>query len=193
GLLSAAFDPDYRSNGLFFVAYADKAGNLTIARYKRLAQKPDHADRTSGVVLLRIPHPPDADHFGGDLQFGPDGYLYVGVGDGGWAKGSTGSAQRDDVLLGKILRLDVEANATRPPFYGIPASNPFADGGPAVKEIWAKGLRDPWRFSFDRETGDLYIADVGQSARQEIDFQAHGSRGGENYGWDIMEGFLCRV
>jgi Glucose / Sorbosone dehydrogenase len=127
------------------------------------------------------------------LQFGPDGYLYAGIGDGGSAQRPNRGAQRDDVLLGKILRLDVNANAARPPFYGIPPSNPLAGAAAARGEIWAKGLRDPWRFSFDRLTGDLYIGDVGQSVREEIDFQPGSSRGGENYGWKIMEGSLRRA
>jgi glucose/arabinose dehydrogenase len=193
GLLSVAFHPDYASNGLFFVSYTDAAGNLVIARYRRSAAKPNRADASSGVVLLTIPYPANADHHGGQLQFGPDGYLYAGIGDGGSAARPNRSAQRDDVLLGKILRLDVNANAARPPFYGIPPSNPLAATPATRGEIWAKGLRDPWRFSFDRLTGDLYIGDVGQSVREEIDFQPGSSRGGENYGWKIMEGSLRRT
>jgi glucose/arabinose dehydrogenase len=169
GLLSVAFHTDYASSGLFFVSYTDAAGNLVIARYRRSAAKANRADPSSGVVLLTIPYPPNADHHGGQLQFGPDGYLYAGIGDGGSAQRPNRSAQRDDVLLGKILRLDVNANAARPPFYGVPPSNPLAGVAAARGEIWAKGLRDPWRFSFDRLTGDLYIGDVGQSVREEID------------------------
>jgi glucose/arabinose dehydrogenase len=193
GLLSVAFHPDYASNGLFFVSYTDAAGNLVIARYRRSAAKANRADASSGVVLLTIPYPASADHHGGQLQFGPDGYLYAGIGDGGSAQRANRSAQRDDVLLGKILRLDVNSNAARSPFYGIPPSNPLAGVSAARGEIWAKGLRDPWRFSFDRLTGDLYIGDVGQSVREEIDFQPGSSRGGENYGWKIMEGSLRRA
>lgn len=193
GLLSVAFHPDYASNGLFFVSYTDGAGNLVIARYRRSAAKPNRADASSGVVLLTIPYPANADHHGGQLQFGPDGYLYAGIGDGGSAQRPNRGAQRDDVLLGKILRLDVNANAARSPFYGIPPSNPLAATPAARGEIWAKGLRDPWRFSFDRQTGDLYIGDVGQSVREEIDFQPGSSRGGENYGWKMMEGSLRRA
>jgi glucose/arabinose dehydrogenase len=193
GLLSVAFHPDYASNGLFFVSYTDGAGNLVIARYRRSGAKTNRADASSGVVLLTIPYPANADHHGGQLQFGPDGYLYAGIGDGGSAQRPNRGAQRDDVLLGKILRLDVNANAARPPFYGIPPSNPLAATPAARGEIWAKGLRDPRRFSFDRQTGDLYIGDVGQSVREEIDFQPGSSRGGENYGWKIMEGSLRRA
>src|SRR5262249_25868218 len=153
----------------------------------------DRADRSSGVVLLTIPYPPGADHHGGQLQFGPDGYLYVGVGDGGSASQIVGYGQRDDSLLGKILRLDVDADASTPPFYEVPPTNPHGLAGPPRDAIWAKGLRDPWKFSFDRQTGDLYIGDVGQAARQEIDFQPRGSPGGENYGWNVVEGSLVRA
>jgi glucose/arabinose dehydrogenase len=181
GLLSLAFHPHYASNGIFFVSYTDKAGGLVVARYKR-APNSERADPASGVVLLTIAHPEGADHHGGQLQFGPDEDLYIGVGDGGSLKSAASNAQRDDVLLGKILRLDVDAQTTRPPYYGIPPSNPFVGEGPPLDEIWAKGLRDPWRFSFDRQTGDLYIGDVGERDGQVIDFQLASSRGGENYG-----------
>ncbi|HYB54468.1 MAG TPA: PQQ-dependent sugar dehydrogenase, partial [Thermoanaerobaculia bacterium] len=193
GLLSAAFHPRYSFNGFLFVAYTDKSGNLTIARYQRSTKRSDKADRKSGVILLTISYPVDADHHGGQLQFGPDGYLYLGVGDGGSASQIVSNGQADDSSLGKILRLDVDTNAASPPFYTVPPSNPFVGAEPPLDEVWAKGLRDPWRFSFDRDTGDLYIGDVGQTARQEIDFQPHLSRGGENYGWDVMEGSLART
>jgi hypothetical protein len=182
GLFSIAFDPHYAANGHFFVAYTDKGGRLVIARYHRSETKKNRADPKSGVALLTLPYPTDADHYGGGLQFGPDGYLYAGIGDGGSAARPSDNAQRDDVLLGKILRLDVAARAT-PPFYAIPPSNPFIGAGPPLDEIWAKGVRDPWRLTFDRLTGDLYIGDVGQSARQAVDFQQASSSGGENYGW----------
>ena len=191
GLFSVAFHPGYQANGLFFLAYSDASGNLAIARYRRSAKNANRADSKSGVVLLTVPIPANADHGGGELQFGPDGYLYVGVGDGGSGEGPPCNAQRDDVLLGKILRLDVNRHAARPPYYGIPKSNPFARAGRPLNMVWAKGLRDPRRFSFDRLTGDLYIGDVGQTGREEIDFQARASRGGENYGWGVMEGSLC--
>jgi glucose/arabinose dehydrogenase len=186
GLLSLAFDPRYASNGLFFVAYTDKAGNLVIARYRRSGTRKNRADPKSGVPLMTIPFPPDSDHYGGQLQFGPDGFLYAGIGDGTTAARPSDSAQRDDVLLGKILRLDVDARHATPPYYGIPPSNPFVGPDPPLDEVWSRGLRDPWRFSFDWLTGDLYIADVGKGAPQEIDFQMASSAGGEDYGWPAL-------
>jgi len=189
GLLSTAFHPAYAQNGFFFVYYTDPNGDPTIARF-RVSADPNVADPTSGVTLLTIPHPGQANHNGGQLQFGPDGMLYAGVGDGGAGNDPPCNAQRDDVLLGKLLRLDVDPAIADPPFYAIPAGNPFVGhGGP--DQAWAKGLRNPWRFSFDRVTGDLYIGDVGQSAREEVDFQPAGDPGGENYGWKVMEGTQC--
>ena len=190
GLLGIAFHPRYSANRFFFVDYTNTAGNTVIARYQALAGNADLADPASGVILLTIPQP-FSNHNGGQLQFGPDGYLYIGMGDGGSANDPFCNGQRDDTLLGKLLRIDVDQNVTTAPFYGIPPSNPFATAGPPADKVWAKGLRNPWRFSFDRATGDLYIADVGQSAREEIDFQPRASAGGENYGWKIMEGTLC--
>jgi len=191
GLLSAAFHPQYATNGFFFVYYTNTAGNITIARYSVSASNPNLASSSSGVILLTIPHPTNSNHNGGELQFGPDGYLYIGTGDGGSANDPPCNAQRDDVLLGKLLRIDVDQNVSSSPFYGIPPSNPFIGAGLPLDEIWAKGLRNPWRFSFDRMTGDLYIGDVGQNVREEIDFQPRASAGGENYGWKIMEGTRC--
>ncbi|HTD53110.1 MAG TPA: PQQ-dependent sugar dehydrogenase, partial [Thermoanaerobaculia bacterium] len=178
GLLSAAFHPQYATNGFFFVYYTNTAGNLTIARYAVSSGNPNLADPSRGVVLLTIPHPTNANHNGGLLEFGPDGYLYIGTGDGGSANDPPCNAQRDDVLLGKLLRIDVDQNVGSAPFYGIPPSNPFVGAGLPLDEIWAKGLRNPWRFSFDRMTGDLYIGDVGQDEREEIDFQPRASAGG---------------
>jgi glucose/arabinose dehydrogenase len=189
GLLGLAFHPQYSENGFFFVDYTNTAGDTVIARY-RVSSDPGAADSSSGVTLLTIPQP-FANHNGGQLAFGPDGYLYVGMGDGGSANDPMCNGQRDESLLGKILRIDVDANAGSAPFYGIPPDNPFAAPGGARDEIWAKGLRNPWRFSFDRSTGDLFIGDVGQSAREEIDFQAAGAPGGRNYGWKVMEGTIC--
>jgi len=189
GLLGLAFHPRYSENGFFFVDYTNTAGDTVIARY-RISSDPAVADSSSGVTLLTISQP-FANHNGGQIAFGPDGYLYVGMGDGGSANDPMCNGQRDESLLGKVLRIDVDANASSPPFYGIPADNPFAAPGGARDEIWAKGLRNPWRFSFDRSTGDLFIGDVGQGAREEIDFQAAGSPGGWNYGWKVMEGTIC--
>jgi glucose/arabinose dehydrogenase len=191
GLLSLAFHPLYANNGFFFVYYTNTAGNPSVARYSVSAADTNAGSPTSGIVLLTIPHPTNSNHNGGQLQFGPDGYLYIGTGDGGSANDPPCNAQRDDVLLGKLLRIDVDQNVESSPFYGIPASNPFIGAGLPLDEIWAKGLRNPWRFSFDRATGDLYIGDVGQDAREEIDLQPRSSGGGENYGWKIMEGTLC--
>ena len=190
GLLSVAFHPRYAENGLFFVDYTNTGGHIVVARYRVSPANPDAADPASGVVLLTIPHP-EPNHNGGQLQFGPDGYLYVGTGDGGSADDPPCNAQRDDTLLGKILRLDVDQSAASPPYYGIPPSNPFVSRAGARGEIWAKGLRNPWRFSFDRATGDLRIGDVGQTLREEVDFQPAASPGGEKYGWKLMEGSLC--
>lgn len=190
GLLGLAFHPRFSTNRFFFVDYTNAAGNSVIARYQASAGNPNAADPGSGVTLLTIVQP-FANHNGGQLQFGPDGYLYIGMGDGGSANDPNCNAQLDDTFLGKLLRIDVDQNVSSPPFYGIPPSNPFAGPGTPLDEIWAKGLRNPWRFSFDRLTGDLYIADVGQGAREEIDLQPRASPGGENYGWKVMEGTLC--
>jgi glucose/arabinose dehydrogenase len=190
GLLGLAFHPRYSENGFFFVDYTNREGNTVIARYRVSAADPNAADPATAVTLLVISQP-FPNHNGGQLAFGPDGYLYVGMGDGGSANDPMCNAQRDESLLGKMLRLDVDSSVGTPPFYGIPPDNPFAAPGGVRDEVWAEGLRNPWRFSFDRETGDLYIADVGQGSREEIDFQPAGSRGGENYGWKMMEGTAC--
>ena len=189
GLLSVAFDPDYASNGFFYVNYTRQPDGATVIERYQVSDNPGAADPDSGAVLLTIDQP-EANHNGGQLQLGPDGYLYIGMGDGGGAgdrHGTIGNGQDLDALLGKMLRIDV--NGGEP--YAIPPSNPFVSRNDARPEIWAFGLRNPWRFSFDRATGDLYIADVGQSAFEEIDFQPASSSGGENYGWRIMEGAHC--
>ncbi len=189
GLLSVAFHPQYAVNGFFFVDYTDSNGDTVVARYRVSGFDGDAADAFSAAILLTIPQP-YGNHNGGQLQFGPDGYLYIGMGDGGSANDPQCRAQSGGSLLGKMLRIDVDRNGDQPPFYGIPADNPYiAIGGPP--EAWSFGLRNPWRFSFDRLTGDLFIGDVGQGAREEIDHQPRTSRGGENYGWKIMEGTLC--
>lgn len=189
GLLSTAFHPLYAPNGFFFVNYTNLTGDTVVARYRVSSGDPNRADPDSAAILLTIIQP-FANHNGGQLQFGPDGFLYIGMGDGGSGDDPFCNAQRADTLLGKLLRIDVNQNVNTPPFYGIPPENPFVStGGPA--EAWAKGLRNPWRFSFDRLTGDLFIGDVGQGAREEIDYQALTSRGGQNYGWKLMEGTLC--
>lgn len=185
GLLSVAFPPDYRSKGYFYVDYTDLSGDTVVARYRTI--NPDMADPETEEVLLKVDQP-FSNHNGGQLAFGPDGYLYIGMGDGGSGGDPFNNAQNPSSLLGKILRIDVESG-TSP--YSIPPDNPFV-GTPGYRaEIWAIGLRNPWRFSFDRETNDLFIADVGQNLYEEIDYQPASSGGGENYGWRIMEGLHC--
>ena len=176
GLLGLAFHPNYAVNGLFFVNYTDKNGNTVISRF-RVTGDPNVADPTGEAVLLRADQP-FQNHNGGVLAFGPDGYLYAGLGDGGSAGDPFGNAQSTNTLLGKILRLDVDSAEP----YAIPPDNPFGS------EIWAYGLRNPWRLSFDRGTGDLYIGDVGQNQWEEIDFVPAGTSGGMNFGWNILEG-----
>jgi glucose/arabinose dehydrogenase len=187
GLLGMAFPPDYGSKGYFYVNYTDTNGDTVVARYA-ITDDPNIAAPDSEEIVLTIDQP-FPNHNGGQLAFGPDGYLYIGMGDGGGAGDPLNNAQNPQSLLGKILRIDVESGGTP---YAIPESNPFlAQNDPDDlfrDEIWALGLRNPWRFSFDRLTGDLFIADVGQNAYEEIDFQPATSRGGENYGWNIMEG-----
>jgi glucose/arabinose dehydrogenase len=186
GLLSVAFDPQYATNGRFFVNYTERPnGTTVIARYTVSTSNPNRADPSSATEILRIAQP-FSNHNGGQLQFGPDGYLYIGAGDGGSGGDPGNRAQNLSDLLGKMLRIDV---STIP--YTIPASNPFRNVEGARDEIWARGLRNPWRFSFDRATGDLWIADVGQGDWEEVNFQAASSNGGENYGWRLMEGTHC--
>lgn len=183
GLLGLAFHPNFAENGLFFINHTDVNGDTIVARYHVNPDDPNHADVTSRTELLKIPQP-YYDHNGGVMAFGPDGYLYIGVGDGGSFGDDPGAtAQRLDVLLGKILRIDVDSDT-----YSVPEDNPFVGTEGALPEIWAYGLRNPWRFSFDRATGDFYIGDVGQYTYEEIDFQAANSPGGENYGWYLLEG-----
>ncbi len=188
GLLSVAFPPDYASKGYFYVDYTDTSGDTVIARYG-LTGDPDAADPDSEQVILTVDQP-YANHNGGQLAFGPDGYLYIGMGDGGSAGDPGNYAQNPDSLLGKILRIDTESPGD-PATYVIPPTNPYTQTAGYRGEIWALGLRNPWRFSFDRQTGDLYIGDVGQSSYEEIDYQPASSPGGENYGWKIMEGSHC--
>jgi glucose/arabinose dehydrogenase len=193
GLLGLAFHPAFATNGYFFVDYTDPDDatghfNVVIARYRVSATDPNQADPASATTILKIPKP-YANHNGGQLQFGADGYLYIGVGDGGSGGDPQNHAQDLSTVLGKVLRIDVTPTGPAP--YGIPSSNPFVSTPGARGEIWAYGLRNPWRFSFDRTTHDLLIADVGQDRIEEIDFQPASSTGGENYGWRLMEGTLC--
>jgi glucose/arabinose dehydrogenase len=182
GLLGLAFHPQYRTNGYFYVNYTDRNGDTHIARFSVSRNDADRADPASEQQLMLI-HQPFPNHNGGEVAFGADGFLYLGLGDGGSGGDPLGNAQSLQSLLGKILRIDI--NQGNP--YAIPADNPFASGG-GLPEIWVYGLRNPWRFSFDRLTGDLYIGDVGQNKWEEIDFLAAGKPGGENFGWNYFEG-----
>jgi glucose/arabinose dehydrogenase len=185
GLLGLAFHPDYGSNGYFYVDYTDTLGDTRISRFE-VSSNPDSADPGSEFLILTVDQP-FGNHNGGMIVFGPDDYLYIGMGDGGSGGDPQNNAQSDSTLLGKMLRIDVDGGTP----YGIPVDNPFAGSGYPLDEIWAKGVRNPWRYSFDRQTGDMYIADVGQNTWEEIDFQSASSAGGENYGWRLMEGAHC--
>jgi glucose/arabinose dehydrogenase len=189
GLLGVAFPEGFAEHGRFYISYTDASGSSVISRFMA---EDERVDRSSETKLLRTPQP-YANHNGGHIAFGPDGYLYVGLGDGGSGGDPMGNGQNLFTLLGTILRLDVgeapgvstESDGSG---YTIPADNPFADGEEGLPEIWSYGLRNPWRFSFDRETGDMWIGDVGQNAVEEINFQPAESGGGENWGWNLFEG-----
>jgi len=187
GLLGLAFDPNYDVNGRFYISYTDTSGNSQIVRYL-VSSNPDIAQSTPDRVLLSVAQPFD-NHNGGDILFGPDGYLYIGFGDGGSGGDPLGNGQDLTDLLGSLLRIDVSPNGD----YVVPNDNPFVNQPPALSELWDYGLRNPWRFSFDRQTGDLYIADVGQNNYEEVNVSpaASGAGKGLNYGWNIMEGLSC--
>lgn len=183
GLLSMAFAPDYATSGRFYVYFTDRSGDIRIQEFRRSAAGADRADRGSARNLLTIGHRSQTNHNGGQLQFGPDGHLYAGVGDGGAEGDPHGHGQSLRTLLGKLVRID--------PRHGRPfstAGNPFAGRSGARAAIWAYGLRNPYRFSFDRLTGDLVIGDVGQNAQEEVDFARAGTGAGANYGWRVFEG-----
>jgi glucose/arabinose dehydrogenase len=186
GLLSMAFHPQFASNGQYFIYYTDLGGNIVVERRSESAIR-NRSDPTSALEIIRIPHPGFINHFGGLVEFGPDGFLYIGTGDGGSAGDPPGNAQNRGVLLGKLLRLDINGAIAGAP-YAIPASNPFAGQAGRRAEIWAYGLRNPWRFAFDG--GQLYVADVGEQRREEVNISPVSS-GGLNYGWNILEGSLC--
>lgn len=184
GLLGLAFHPEYDDNGYFFVNYTDVSGDTRIARYS-VGASADEANASSGEIVLTVQQP-FGNHNGGHIAFGPDGYLYIGMGDGGDGGDPFGHGQNTATLLGSILRIDVDEVP-----YRIPASNPFVSTPDAAPETWAFGFRNPWRFSFDRSTGDLWIGDVGQNDFEEVSFQPASSRGGQNYGWVRFEGTSC--
>ncbi|MEX2405804.1 MAG: PQQ-dependent sugar dehydrogenase [Actinomycetota bacterium] len=181
GLLGLAFSPD---GEFLYVNFTDVAGDTRVVEFAFNDRGVNLSSRRE-VLFVDQPY---SNHNGGNLAFGPDGYLYIGLGDGGSAGDPEGNAQSLSTLLGKMLRIDPRPEGGEP--YGIPRDNPFVDRDDARLEIWAYGLRNPWRYSFDRETGDLWIGDVGQGSREEIDFARSGSRGGENYAWDLLEGTL---
>ena len=206
GLFCITFHPKFKENGLFYVSYSDLwfNGATLLTQYKVSEKNPDKADMDSAKVIMQIDFP-YCNHHGGKMAFGPDGYLYVGVGDGGWEGDVLSAGQDLNLLLGKMLRIDVD-HSTPDRAYSIPKDNPFITPlqqmtlfGVSEKqfsqihpkarpEIWAYGIRNPWTFSFDRKTGDLFIADVGQNHWEEIDLQPAASKGGENYGWKFMCG-----
>jgi len=189
GLLSMAFDPQYASTGFFFVYFTDLNGDIAIERYRVSSGNPNVAD-PSALRILTIPHPGFNNHNGGLVTFGPDGLLYLGTGDGGGGGNTLGGNGQDlDVLLGKMLRIDVSHASSAQP-YVIPPRNPFVGQIGHRGEIWAYGLRNPWRYAFDATTGQLYIGDVGQDRMEEVDVAATATAG-LNYGWNITEGTLC--
>ena len=187
GLLGLAFHPRYADNGLFVVNYTNTAGDTRVSTF-RVSADPDRADAGSEVVILAVDQP-FSNHNGGMVAFGPDGKLYIGMGDGGSGGDPQNNGQSRNTLLGKILRLDVSATGQ----VSVPFDNPFVGQSGIRPEIWSYGLRNPWRFSFDRSTGDLYVGDVGQNAREEIDVATDAAQfgRGRNYGWSIMEGMAC--
>lgn len=185
GLLSMAFHPAYGENGRFYLNYTNLDGNTVISHF-HVSSDPNAADSSSEQILLTLPQP-FSNHNGGQLQFGPDGYLYIGMGDGGAANDPLNHGQDTTTLLGDLLRIDINSNDSA---YAIPADNPFVTTD-ARDEIWGYGLRNPWRFSFDRLTGDLYVADVGQNEWEELHFVAAGRPGGLNFGWNTLEGSHC--
>ena len=186
GLLSMAFDPQYATNGRYFIYYTDSAGDIVVER-RNASANPSLSDPTSALEIIRIAHPGFSNHYGGLVAFGPDGYLYLGTGDGGGAGDPNRNAQNLASLLGKLLRLDVGGAIAGAP-YAIPAGNPYVGQAGRRAEIWAAGLRNPWRYAFD--AGSVYIADVGQDRREEIDIST-AALGGLNYGWNVREGTLC--
>jgi glucose/arabinose dehydrogenase len=185
GLLGLAFHPNFAENGTFYLNYTALDDATMISRFQVSEDNPNLADPESEVVILRLEQPYTG-HNGGTLAFGPDGYLYIGMGDGGSARDPHNNGQNPSTLLGAMLRIDVD-NPSDGKLYGIPEDNPFADGVDGAPEVWLYGLRNPWRFSFDRETGDMFIGDVGQENIEEIDYVPAGESG-LNFGWQVYEG-----
>ncbi len=182
GLLGLAFHPDYAENGIFFINYTDLNGDTVVARYTVSADNPNLADPNSASPILQVAQP-YPNHNGGHLAFGPDGYLYIALGDGGSGGDPQGNGQNLETLLGSILRIDVNTDQG----YLTPPDNPFINQSDAQPEIWSWGWRNPWRFSFDRQTGDMWIADVGQNEWEEVNLEPAGGPGGLNYGWNAYE------
>ncbi|HSJ05389.1 MAG TPA: PQQ-dependent sugar dehydrogenase, partial [Longimicrobiales bacterium] len=184
GLLGLAFHPQFEVNGFLYVNYTDLAGTTRIVRFTASADR-SRGEPSSATEILHVPQP-FANHNGGTLAFGPDGMLYIGMGDGGGGGDPLGHGQNPGTFLGALLRIDVDGGHP----YAIPPDNPFAGDPDARPEVWAVGLRNPWRFAFDPAGGMLYIADVGQNRREEVNVQP-AAAAGLNYGWNIMEGSLC--
>lgn len=190
GLLSLAFHPSYENNGFFWVYYTNSNGDLEVSRYKVSAGNSNQADASSKQVVITIPHPGQSNHNGAKLNFGSDGYLYFATGDGGGAGDPNNNAQNGNSLLGKMIRINVSTGAT-PPFYSIPNDNPFVTNANVLDEVWALGLRNPFRWSFDRINGNMWIGDVGQGQKEEINYRTAAQSAGTNYGWRCYEGTLA--
>jgi glucose/arabinose dehydrogenase len=190
GLLSMAFHPDYINNRYFFVYYTNAAGGINIDRFQTLLANPNQADPGSRTNIMTIAKTTSfTNHNGGKLNFGPDGDLYFGLGDSGGSGDPRNLAQRGDSLWGKMIRINVN-NFTTPPYYTVPSDNPFVSSSTVLHEIFSLGLRNPWRWSFDHLTGNTWIADVGQSAREEVNVLTAAQANGANYGWRCYEGLL---
>ena len=191
GLLGLAFDPHFKTNHRLFVYYTRNGGDIVVSRFTTNAARTDVIESTARPMLL-IEHSAQSNHNGGAMAFGPNGYLYIGVGDGGGGGDPRNNAQNKGRLLGKILRINVNGTGHGPfGHYSVPRSNPFYGPTPGLEAIWDYGVRNPWRISFDRGTGKLFIADVGQNRYEEIDRENAGFAGGRNYGWKAMEGMHC--
>lgn len=188
GLLGLAFHPNYANNGYFFTYHTNTSGDNVVTRWQVSGTNPDSANPASATPLLTIPHPFESNHNGGWMAFGPDGFLYISVGDGGGSNDEHNNSQNLNTILGAMLRIDVDSGSP----YGIPPSNPFF-GGPQREEIFYWGLRNAWRNSFDRITGDLYIGDVGQGQYEEINWRPAADTGNVNFGWPLREGTHCYI